>query len=560
MRLPAILASLTGMVSMSLLAPAAGPTKPPSDPRITSIHPYAVRAGVATVVTIRGNGLTGARAIVFAEAGVSGKILSVGQEPAADGAESGEQVRVEVTAPGGLPGTHAFRVVSATGVSNELSLRTVDAEVVEENSLAGPLTKLPVVVTGKLAKRGEVDTVWIEAKAGETLTFSATGGIANFDPSLTLAEPSGSWFDEGRLNRIAFNDEPLHFPGLSADARLVHRFEKSGRYVIQVRAFSGQGGPDYSYQLRMERGIGAKPSLQPRASRTWEERQFVRPLGGEWVSQLEARAGRRVEAETVPVHRGEPSGAEGAGVMGVPGIVEGRIGKPAETHRIRVRVEKPQDLAIEIETPEATMPRFNPVVRLIAPGGGEVVTNVYTKRNNNGLYMMKMIQAKSTFTLRSTGDYLMEIRDITTDVAGDDFAYRVLVRPQVAHVGKIEVVEDRVNLEPGQSKPLTIHMEREEGFKGLTLLSAEGLPPGVTVSAGMANPIEKPPLPNGGRLERYTGKQQTTTLLVSADENATPSTLPVTVRVTLRTVVDGRQSPSIVVKELPVMVIPRRPS
>jgi hypothetical protein len=32
-------------------------------------------------------------------------------------------------------------------------------------------------------------------------------------------------------------------------------------------------------------------------------------------------------------------------------------------------------------------------VRLIAPGGGEVVTNVYTKRNNNGLYMMKMIQA-----------------------------------------------------------------------------------------------------------------------------------------------------------------------
>lgn len=236
--------------------------------------------------------------------------------------------------------------------------------------------------------------------------------------------------------------------------------------------------------------------------------------------------------------------------------------KPAEVHRVRLTVDKPQDLAIEVETPAATMPRFNPVVRLLAPdgGGNEIVTNVYTKRNNNGLYMMKMIQAKSTVTLRSAGEYVLEIRDITTDVAGDDFSYRVLVRPQMAHVGRVDVPEDRVNIEPGETKPLTVNIEREEDFKGLVLVSAEGLPAGVTATAGMANPVERPPLPNGGRVERYVGKPQTATLLLSADENAKPGELPANVRVVVRTLRDGRQSAPMPVKEIPVMVIPRRPS
>src|SRR5262249_48760810 len=158
--------------------------------------------------------------------------------------------------------------------------------------------------------------------------------------------------------------------------------------------------------------------------------------------------------------------------------------------QIRLKIDKPQDIALEIETPEATMPRFNPVVRLMQADGHEVVTNVYTKRNNNGLYMMKMIQAKATVTLRSTGEDLLEIRDITTDCWSPDFAYRVLVRSQIPHVGKVDIVEERVNIEPGQSKPLTIHVEREESFKGFVAIAVEGLPAGVMAVTGMENPIE----------------------------------------------------------------------
>ena len=40
--------------------------------------------------------------------------------------------------------------------------------------------------------------------------------------------------------------------------------------------------------------------------------------------------------------------------------------------------------------------------------------------------------------------------------------------------------------------------------------SIEGLPEGLTVVTGIANPEEKPLLFNGGKMERYTPKTQKT--------------------------------------------------
>ena len=42
--------------------------------------------------------------------------------------------------------------------------------------------------------------------------------------------------------------------GRSTDAHLVHRFAKAGTYLLRVEAFAGQGGPDYSYQLKIASG------------------------------------------------------------------------------------------------------------------------------------------------------------------------------------------------------------------------------------------------------------------------------------------------------------------
>ncbi len=527
--------------------------KGPSEPRITSAYPMGLQRGSDVEVTIRGAALGGARAIEFADTGLTGKVVGVSQDPAN---KEVDLVRVKVSAAEGAGAAdHKYRLITERGISNEGVLRvTADRTILESAALG----EFPVVVNGVLKERGETDAYWIEAKAGETLTFEAKAG-GTLDPGLSLWVSSGSWFDTERLERVAVNDDPLYFPGLSTDARLVHRFEKAGRYCLKVAGFNGQTGPDAVYQLRIVRGETEKPSLHPKAKPKWTERMFTRRVGPEWATQVAAR-GSGKPGPAIETYRAVVEGSAEIPLIPGKGLVEGRLGKAAEAHVIKLKIDQPQDLAIEIETPEATMPRFNPVVRVMQPDGHEVVTNVYTKRNNNGLYMMKMIQAKTTVTLRSAGEYLVQIRDITTDCWAPDFAYRVLIRPAMAHVGQVEIVEDRMNLEPGQSKPLTVHLDREEGFKGFVAISVEGLPEGVVAVTGMENPIEKPPLPNGGRLERYVGIPQTSTVMVMASEGAKEMQVPAMARVIVRPVVDGKAGAPVLTKMVPVMVVGRRAS
>jgi hypothetical protein len=466
-------------------------------------------------------------------------------------------VRAVLTIPAGATaGNHAFRLVTRGGVTNEAKVRVTAVPTVNAPRTIGAL---PVVVQGVLSNPGTVNSYWIEAKAGEKLTIEVVSGFPGFDPSVSVWAPADSWFRKDLLEQVAFNDDPLYFPGLDKNARLEYKFPTDGRYAIRVGAFSGAGGPDFVYQMLVTTSATPKPDLHPLDVPEWTERLFTRPMGQEWLAHMAAR-GLAGEPGPLERYRAVPVGSKDIPVMTPNGIVEGRLSKAAETHVIRLKLDKPEELAIEIETTEATMPRFNPVVRLMQPDGYELVTNVYTKRNNNGLYMMKMIQAKTTVAIRAGGEYRMEIRDITTDCWAPDFAYRVLVRRAIPHIGKIDVTQDRVNLEPGESKPVNIQVEREEGFHGYVAITVEGLPPGVTAVTGLENPVEKPPLPNGGRLERYVGIPQNSTVLLVAAADARISEAPCHAIVVVRPMVDGKLGEVILRKNLPVMVVARRPS
>jgi hypothetical protein len=159
-------------------------------------------------------------------------------------------------------------------------------------------------------------------------------------------------------------------------------------------------------------------------------------------------------------------------------------------------------------------------------------------------------------SLGATGEYTMQIRDITSGCAGPDFRYRVLMRPQVPHVGNVEIAPDHVNLEAGSSRPLTVAIDREEGFRGYVTVNVEGLPTGVTALTAMEDVTEKPPLPNGGRLERYTPKEQRTTVMLVAAPDAPRSDLPVVTRV----VSQGKPAEPVAVKEIPLIVLPGKTS
>lgn len=542
---------LTVLLGWILLA-ADGPKKAEPESRLLSIFPLAIVPGSTVKATLRGTGLEGARSVQFIGHGLSAVVR---------GAEGEALLHLDITvAPDAAAGEYPFRAVTENGLTNQMNLRVADTPVSAEADVEASLPAFPVTVNGRIANRGENDSYWIDVDAGQTLTFEATSGYPAFDPSISLYEPSGSWFDSKRLNRIAFNDEPLHFPGLSSSPRLVHTFPKAGRYCVRLGAFSGQGGPDYIYALRVTTGATPEPDLHPKAKSSWDERQFIRPVSNDWMQQIAARGGMSAALPAPELFSAIAADAANLPVMSVPGIVQGRFTKSSEVHAIRLKVDKPQDLAFEIETPEATMPRFNPVIRVLEPGGAEIVTNVQTKLNNNGLYMMKMIQAKTTVSLRNPGEYLLQIRDITTDCSGDDFAYRVLVRPQTPHLGRVTVTEDALSIRAGVTKPIHLTIEREEDFNAPVAFAIEGLPPGLSAVAGISPVEEKPLLFNGGKMERYTPKTQKSVLLVTAAENMPAMTEPVSVRIVARPFVGGAVGDPILVKEVSLLVLPRSSS
>src|SRR6266576_3945788 len=249
MRISALLLTFTILASSGVCAEPKGKHAPAIEPKISSIYPAGGQVGTAFDAELRGSNMAGARSVIFESSGVEAQLLG-----------GGEVLRLKITVrPDASTGPHRFRIVTERGVSNRISLAVSAEPVLPESEAKAPIRQFPVIINGRLSQPGASDSYWIEAAAGETLTFEAKSFSDEFDPSVILYEPSGSWFDPKRLNPIASNDEPLSFPGLSTNARLVERFAKSGRYCVQVQGFSGQGSPDFVYQLRIVRGVTEAP-------------------------------------------------------------------------------------------------------------------------------------------------------------------------------------------------------------------------------------------------------------------------------------------------------------
>ena len=451
------------------------------------------------------------------------------------------------------------------GISNSLALYIVDQPVVREPDGAHdtPATavivdKIPVVLSGRIGRRGETDYYAFDAEAGQKITFEAIAGLptngapggaaAGFDPSLALYEPSGSWFDANRLNRIAFNDEPLWVVGKPTGAYLVQNFPKAGRYFLRIEAFSGQGGPNYGYQIKIRPGETPQDRELPNSN--WLERDFNRRLSANRLNELAARGGKPQDQRALETY-------SVASAFKFPGTVEGGLTKPGEAQRTRFHLDGPKDIAIEVETPADTTPLFNPIVRLLSADGQEVATNIYASHDKCTNEMSKTIQAKTVIPLRDAGDYTVEIRDTTPDHAAPGFRYRVQIRPQVPHLGDIRIDDDHFNLSPGQATTMRVAFDREEGFEGAVVVVAESLPAGVGAFAGADFEPDRDPPDFGSKRERYTPRTERAVVVFTAAPDARVTPLPQIVKLVVRPVIDGKLGAIIGSKQVPVTVVAR---
>ena len=162
---------------------------------------------------------------------------------------------------------------------------------------------LPAIYSGRLARRGETDYYSFRADAGQLVTFQVISGfpqiaaagsaatVPNFDPAITVYEPAGSWFDPKRLNRIAYNDEPVWVFGKPTDALLVHRFARAGEYLAARRGVRrpGRAGLQLCSEDRAGRAGRGQQTAAGRGG--WDERGWTRQLDAARLNQLAKRGG-----------------------------------------------------------------------------------------------------------------------------------------------------------------------------------------------------------------------------------------------------------------------------
>jgi len=579
----------------------------PKAPNILSVFPLGGQNGTSLQTEILGTDLDGASAVLFGDPALEGAILRIEEAMP----KQGEARRLPVeTAEGDKPthvqraivrfeidrtakiGSHSLRIVSPKGVSNALQFFVNSEAVIAEsdNPHSSPpqaqLVKFPCVVSGRIASKGELDYYAFDARRVETLLLKVSSNKVGKEDKFDVAElalyaPSGSWFDAARPTRLAFSD----------NTRLTYRFSKPGRYLAQVGSFLGMGGPDLVYQLQIVAAEGPRNTehyLIAHDAGSWQERSWQRPLDAgrltkvlsrtvtgaaqqEYASSqsiLQKSAGREGK---IASPRGDQANSlvpmtlytqrqtdEAAGkTLGVklPALLEGTITHSGQADTYRFQAKAGERLAFEIETPEAGPAQFNPRLGIRNKQGDELCSNIYRYAGGAGAEYIKSLEPKTLFTFEREGEYTLEIRDITTRHGDSGFVYRVAIRPQVPHVGKVNLDKDYVNLVRGHSAALTVTTELEEGFSGGVAFSLQNLPPGVEAVPGTEAEPERIPLPDEGPKELYRAKTQKTTIMLLTSGGSPATKMPQRIRLIAQPVVKGNAGTPFLVGECLLMVI-----
>ena len=581
------------------------------EPEVLSLFPLGAQQGQSLEVEMRGRNLEGTYAILSHTAGLKGRVEKVEeielQEKEDYGSPTketgrGQRVLLKLKIDSAAKmGVHSLWLVSPRGVSNAVPFWIHSDPVIQEKEGVydgGPFNApkqaqevtFPVVINGRIRHDDELDYYEFKAPEGQELAFEMIPWT--FGSQFALYEPTGSWFDPGRARQLAMavHDEYTTAP------QLTYRFGKSGRYLAQVGFFanvSSQFGEDSSYQLRIT-PVGRPPrwlghqGFDAVGKNGWRERAFDRRLESDririlWsrtlkISPTEAGAGEggsltlasdeasRLESKDLdladaqaalsPIREREPNERTDQVLkVSFPLLIEGAIGRPGDIDSFKFTVKDGERLAFEIETPATAPPFFNPRVGIVDGDGIEFLTNIYKRMGRQFQFYRKTVEPKTVYTFELGGEYTLQVRDISSRYGGPSFVYRLLIRPQIPHVGELELKEKWVNLTQGEAKKLTVITGQEEGFSGEIALRVENLPPGVEVFPGTEVESDGGTNPDEGPKERFVAKSQKATILLMADREAPLTTWPRFLRIAARPVMEGKPGAPLPVGEIPLMVV-----
>jgi len=507
--------------------------------------------------------------------------------------------------PSARTGYHLIRLLTRKGMSDAVWLRINSEPAVTESKAAhntprnAQVLKAPEVVSAKIETEGEVDYYSFDAQPGQQLLFeldSVNASAGGFDPILALVESVSDWFDDAVPKQLSLGKGFQDPPRKVTRRRLSYKFAQEGRYLLAIRDSLGRGKSDYSYQLRIvpiseSVPMKERPSLETAAHTSeapWLERTFARNISKEWLNEVLSRTvvvakkeGNRsvsfgekdtkvaanseneadglasLSVDLASVQEKEPNENPSDGQeLATPCMIEGAIGHPGDVDYFKFKAKPGARIAFEIQTVETQPPLLNPEIEVLDGNQQEVLTNIYKFEVQDA--WARSLQPKTTYTFERGGEYYLQIRDLSTRHGSPNSKYRVLIRPQVPHVGEIAVKEDCINLSPGEAKKLTVTAAEEEGFGGQIAVAVEGLPRGVQVfPAAEAEPAQGGSPRERIHPERFIPKTQTITIVLRASEDAPAILMPRMIKVKAWPIIEGKSGVPISVSEIPLLVVQR---
>ncbi|MCX7818999.1 MAG: PPC domain-containing protein [Kiritimatiellae bacterium] len=395
-----------------------------------------------------------------------------------------EYVKLRITiAPDATPGDREVRMIGALGMTNPLRFQVgvLPEKTEKEPNDTGPNVvagELPLVLNGQIMP-GDVDRFRIRARKGERLVAWAQARA--LIPYLADAVPG--WFQavlslrdlEGR--ELAYCDDNRFDP----DPVISVEIPADGEYDLEIRDAIYRGREDFVYRI----AVGRIPYIQG-----------IYPLGGPlgrpttvqltgWnlpnsaipftpaaagVQKVAVRAGELLSnwqpflADTWPeLYEREPNddSARATAVV-APVIANGRIGAPGDRDVYRFEASAGVKVVAEVFARRLNSP-LDSLLRIADAAGREIAANDDFNDKGAGL-VTHQADSRIEVTMPSNGVYTVTVAD-AQGKGGPDYAYRLRLgvpRPDF----ELRVVPATVNVRPGQTVALTVHVLRRDGFDG----------------------------------------------------------------------------------------------
>ncbi len=492
-----------------------------ASPSLGIIQPRGAQRGTEAVLTFSGGRLADAQEVLVYYPGIAVKKMEVVNDAT---------LKVTATiAPDCRLGEHAFRVRTATGVS-ELRTFWVGAlpvvEEVEPNSDFDKPQPIPLNVTVHgVVQTEDVDYFVVECKKGQRLSVEVEAmrlGVAFFDPYVAI-------LDSKRFELATGDDSPL--TGQDGGCSVV--IPADGKYLVQIResAYGGNGACQY----RLHIGNFPRPTaVVPAGGKPGEELEVTflgDPAGpikqkvkvpaadanGQWrlhcqTAEGVSPTGFKFRIGNLPnaIETGTNVSAATATPGTAPGAFNGVVSKPGETDYFKFTAKKGETYDVHCYARRLGSP-LDPVLYLGNAAGGALIGN------DDAIGPDSYFR----FAIPADGEYTLWVHDHLKK-GGPDYFYRIELTPVAPRVettipkvdGNNPANQDRQTITvPKGGRTASLVIANRVDFGGPLAMGFEKLPAGVTLTAEQMEPglnvvpvvfDAKPDAPTAGHLSAIT--------------------------------------------------------